>query len=79
MQKESRERDVQVENLNGHIESLLEQERILNNIYESDGWKWLKQYYKLRDVLLPGNTKRLLLLRILIKFVKNPKAIMRLS
>lgn len=66
-----------VEALTCHIGSLLEQERILNNIYESDGWKWLKRYYKLRDALIPRNTKRLLLIKILFRFVKDPKAFIR--
>jgi O-antigen biosynthesis protein len=72
-EEESVEKDVQVENLNAHIGSLLEQERILNNIYESDGWVWLKRYYKLRDVLIPRNTKRMLLMKILFKLVRDPK------
>lgn len=75
--EESTEKDVQVENLNGHIYSLLEQERNLNNIYESDGWKWLKRYYKVRDGLIPRNTKRLLLTKMLVRFVRDPRAFMR--
>lgn len=75
--EESIEKDVQVENLNAHIDCLLEQERILNNIYESDGWKWLKRFYKVRDGLFPRNTKRLLLTRIFFKFIKDPKSFMK--
>src|SRR5680860_14611 len=75
--EESTEKDITVENLNGHIESLLEQERILKNIYESDGWKWLKKYYKLRDGLMPKNTKRFLMMKILYRFVKDPKAFIK--
>ena len=76
-EEESTEKDIQVENLNGHIESLLKQERILNNIYESDGWKWLIRYYKLRDGLVPRNSKRLLLMKMLFRFAKDPKVFMR--
>ncbi|SDG41758.1 glycosyltransferase [Desulfosporosinus hippei] len=75
--EEFTEKDMQVESLNVQIESLQKQERILNNIYQSDGWKWLIRYYKLRDGLIPKNSKRLLLTKMIFKFAKDPKSFIR--
>ncbi|QHW31548.1 glycosyltransferase [Paenibacillus rhizovicinus] len=66
-------RQTQINNLNGHIELLLQQERRLNNIFESNGWRTLTSYYKMRDALLPMNSKRRLFLRLL----SQPRKVIR--
>lgn len=47
-----------------HIGNL---EAILNNIYNSHGWRLLLKYYRLRDLLLPIGTRR----RRIVKFAWN--------
>lgn len=71
------EKETQVNNLNGHIQLLLEQERKLNNILNSGGWKALKRYYKLRDTVLPANSKRKLLARMLKIVLTQPGKVAR--
>lgn len=56
-----------------HIDLLLEQERKLNNIYQSSGWSLLTKYYKCRDLLIPANSKRRVISKLAIKALKNPK------
>lgn len=48
---------IEIDNLKNENEQLKVQERLLNNIYESDGWKILSKYYKVRDKMLPSNSK----------------------
>jgi GT2 family glycosyltransferase/ubiquinone/menaquinone biosynthesis C-methylase UbiE len=57
----------------GHIEQLLEKERILNNILASDGWRILTKYYRIRDFIIPPNSKRRLFFRLIFRMIKNPK------
>jgi len=64
--------EVIINNQHGHINQLLEKERMLNNILSSDGWKLLCFYYKIRDKLLPGNSKIRLFLKVFFKFIKHP-------
>lgn len=56
-----------------HIALLLEQERKLNNIYQSSGWRLLTKYYKLRDFLIPANSKRRVISKLAVKTLKHPK------
>lgn len=60
-------------NKEAHIQSLLVQERILHNIYASGGWKLLTKYYKIRDGLVPANSKRRLLVKLAKKTLANPR------
>lgn len=70
-------KDTQISNLNGHIEILLEQERKLNNILSSGGWRALKRYYKLRDAIVPANSKRKLIARMFKLTLTQPGKIVR--
>lgn len=56
-----------VSQLQRENESLKEKERVLNNILDSDGWKLLLKYYKMRDRIVPSNGKG----RILVKLFKK--------
>lgn len=64
---------VQIENQKGHIEQLLQEERTLRNIYKSSGWKVLSRYYRLRDSLVPVNSKRRMLLKLTKMTIKRPQ------
>ncbi|CAH1223472.1 glycosyltransferase [Paenibacillus sp. JJ-223] len=64
---------VQIENQKGHIELLLQEERILQNIYNSGGWRFLNRYYRLRDRLIPMDSKRRMLLKLAKMTVQKPK------
>ncbi|CAM3694911.1 glycosyltransferase [Cohnella lubricantis] len=77
IQEQLSQKDTQIHNLNGHIEMLLEQERKLNNILASGGWKALKRYYKLRDAVVPANSKRKLFARMLKVALTEPGKIAR--
>ena len=44
----------------------------LNMILNSDGWKVLSKYYKVRDKLLPPESKRRFFIKLLKRFVSNP-------
>ncbi|SMG46602.1 glycosyltransferase [Paenibacillus aquistagni] len=66
-----------IENHKAHINMLLEQERKLNAIYESGGWKLLNKYYFCRDKVFPQRSKRRLIAQLLFKFMKNPRFMIR--
>ena len=67
------EKDIEIQNKVGHIEQLLVQERRLHNIMDSTGWRALVRIYKLRDKLLPANSKRKLFAKLTIKTLRHPK------
>jgi len=64
-------------NQQGHIELLLVQERKLNNIYISKGWKLLQWLYRLEDMILPLKSKRRQCVKLFYKTIKNVKRIIR--
>lgn len=74
--------DKNTENLKTEINSLREQNRQLakqnndlrkelENINNSNGMKVLRKYYKIRDFLLPVNSKRRVLIKSIFKFARN--------
>lgn len=67
------QKNEELRNKQSHIEELLNQERRLKNILESDGWKLLTRYYKTRDAFFPSNSKRKLLSKLVFRTMKNPK------
>lgn len=71
------EKDQIIQNQLGHINMLLEQERKLNNILHSGGWRALTKYYRFRDMILPENSKRKLIAKMTYKTLKNPKQIVK--
>ncbi|WP_438434603.1 glycosyltransferase [Gorillibacterium sp. sgz500922] len=64
---------IQLINQEAHIQLLLKQERILQNIYRSSGWKLLSGYYRLRDSVFPPQKKRTLFAKLAFSFMKNPR------
>ncbi|WP_366923777.1 glycosyltransferase [Metallumcola ferriviriculae] len=69
--------NVTINNQEGHINKLLQDERKLNNILQSDGWKLLTKYYRLRDYVLPNNSKRKLAAKLLVKTLKHPTQMLK--
>ncbi len=61
-----------IRNKDGHIEQLLEPERELNRIKSSRSWRYMSKFWRLRDVLVPSGSKRRLLVKMMVKFIKNP-------
>lgn len=67
-------------NKEAHIELLLESDRELNRIYNSRSWRYMNSVWRLRDMLLPQESKRRLLIKVSVKFIKHPiKFIKKLS
>lgn len=62
-----------IESQKNTIRQLSEKERMLEEILKSDGWKVLRAYYKVRDLLFPKESIRRLFLKILVYFIKNPQ------
>lgn len=62
-----------LQNKDGHINLLLERERVLDNILNSSGWRMLNKYYKVRDKIVPQGTKRRVVLKLAAKTLKHPK------
>ncbi|MBP1991148.1 glycosyltransferase [Paenibacillus eucommiae] len=63
----------EVQNHKAHIETLLDQERKLQRIEGSGGYRFLLKYYKLRDSVIPVNSRRRLFLKLLVMLVRKPK------
>jgi glycosyltransferase involved in cell wall biosynthesis len=62
-----------LEGLKASLErTLKEREDTLDRIYSSRGWKCLLFYYRVRDDLLPHNSKRRVFVKAIIKAVTNP-------
>lgn len=66
-----------IEEKQAHIELLLQKERELNNIYESDGWRLLLKYYKIRDIIFKPKSKFRLIIKLIYKAIKNPNQMVR--
>ncbi len=63
-----RDKDVQIENLNTMIS---EMDFALQSIYNSNGWKALLICYKIRDLIIPINSRRRRLAKIIFNFIKS--------
>ncbi|MEC0227944.1 glycosyltransferase [Paenibacillus alba] len=74
---ESQSKDQELKNKDGHINILLESDRALANIYNSTGWRLLSKYYRLRDSIIPKNSKRKLIAKLISKSIKEPKKMFR--
>lgn len=70
--KEIAELGIGLSNKNGHIELLLESNRELQRIKASRSWRFMGYVWRLRDWLLPKGSKRRLLCKMLVRFVKHP-------
>lgn len=64
---------IELNNKVGHIKLLLQQERELQNIYSSSGWRILTKYYKLRDFIIPHDSKRRVVSKLAFKTLRHPK------
>ncbi|MCI2105456.1 MAG: glycosyltransferase [Intestinimonas sp.] len=66
------EKEQLLRNKEGHIELLLESDRELERIKSSRSWRFMGYVWKLRDALIPKGSKRRLLGKMAVKFVKHP-------
>ena len=69
---EKQELEQLIRNKEGHIQLLLEPERELERIKASRSWRFMGYVWKLRDIIVPRGSKRRLIGKITIKFVKHP-------
>jgi lipopolysaccharide biosynthesis protein len=61
----------------GELEAIVtERDRQIDLIHLGHGWRLLKKYFRLRDQLLPYNTRRKFLVKILFRAMLNPKEIL---
>ena len=67
-----RDLSVELNNKKGHIELLLESDRELDRIHASRSWKFMAIFWKIRDFCLPKNSRRRLLLKLSMQFLRNP-------
>ena len=70
--KECEEQKQTIINKEAHIQLLLESDRELQRIHHSRSWKLLTKWWRFRDFLVPPNSKRRLLLKLVKKFLCNP-------
>ncbi len=59
-------------NKEGHINLLLESDRELERIKNSRSWRMMKYVWRFRDKIVPHGSKRRLLIKIFVKFIKHP-------
>ena len=70
--KECEEQKQTIINKEAHIQLLLESDRELQRIHHSRSWKLLTKWWRFRDFLVPPNSKRRLLLKLVKKFLSHP-------
>ncbi len=66
------ELQTEIRNKQGHIDLLLESDRELQRIHRSRSWKVLSVWWRFRDFLVPPNSKRRLILKLIGKFIRHP-------
>ena len=69
--------ETQLRNKEGHIELLLQADRELQRIYSSRSWRFMGYVWKIRDTLIPMGSKRRLIGKIFVKFIKHPVRFLR--
>lgn len=76
-QSEKKELMQTICNKEGHIALLLESERELERIKASRSWRFMGYFWKLRDALIPKGSKRRLIGKMMVKFIKHPVRFLR--
>lgn len=71
-QSEKAELLQQISDKEGHIAQLLESDRELERIKTSRSWRFMGYVWKIRDALIPKDSKRRLLGKMMVKFIKHP-------
>ena len=59
-------------NKEGHINLLLESDRELQRIKSSRSWRFMTYVWKIRDLIVPIDSKRRLVIKIAVRSVKSP-------
>ena len=67
-----RQLETELNNKNGHIELLLESDRELERIQGSRSWRFISVIWKIRDIVLPKNSRRRLVLKLFYQFLRHP-------
>ena len=62
----------EINNKNGHIEQLLEQERAYMNLLNTKGVRLLRRWWNFKEKLFPQGSKRRFLGKMLKKFLRHP-------
>lgn len=65
-------------NKEGHIALLLESDRELDRITNSRSWRYMTYIWKLRDFILPKDSKRRLLVKLIYKSIKLPRRVIKM-
>jgi FkbM family methyltransferase len=68
------DKDIRIANLEL---SLREKDLALNRLYNSTGWKILLNFYQLRNMFLPTNTRRRLIAQIILMTITEPKIVFK--
>lgn len=63
---------IELNNKEGQINLLLESDRELKQIHQSRSWRIMSKWWKVRGFLVPPNSKRRLILKLISKFVHHP-------
>lgn len=71
-EEQIQELNIELNNKQGHIELLLQSDRELERIHNSRSWRLMGFFWKIRDTLLPKNSRRRLLLKLFVKFLRHP-------
>lgn len=71
------EMQTELSNKQGHIDLLLESDRELQRIHQSKSWSILSGWWRFRDVLVPPNSRRRLIIKLAGKFVRHPVLCLR--
>lgn len=72
LQNETARLQQEVLNKEGHIQQLLGPERELARIKASRSWRFMGYVWKTRDILIPQGSKRRLIAKMTVKFLKHP-------
>lgn len=77
LDSENRDKKQIIEEQKGQIDNLYLQLQVVNRrlaeIYQSDGWKFLNSYYRIKGKLLPEDSKRYLWLKTMINKIRGRK------
>ena len=72
LQSKVEELNTEINNKQGHINLLLESDRELQRIHHSRSWKVLTAWWRVRDFMVPQNSRRRLFLKLIGKFIRHP-------
>ena len=69
--------ETELNNKNGHVELLLKSDRELERIQSSRSWRFMSGIWRIRDFVLPKNSRRRLIIKLFWQFLRHPIQFMR--